>query len=199
MPYAANADLPPAVKNVLPAAAMTIYRKAFNNAVKKNPEDAARKIAWGAVKAAGYEKSGDSWVKKNYEGFEIKARVTKTHDDAMQAFGWAYVSETNGEKVADHSGEHVPIAELEKGAYLYNVASRDAGEMHVSKGCGTLIESMVFTKEKYEALGVEPEGKPMGWWIGFQVSDEEVWQKVKSGEYPMLSIAGKAIKKEVTA
>lgn len=38
---------------------------------------------------------------------------------------------------------------------------------------------------------------PVGWWIGFRVTDDDVWEKVKSGEYSMFSIGGTAIREEV--
>jgi cation transport regulator len=74
MPYRANKDLPPRVKNNLPQGAQTIYRKAFNNAFKqyKSPskrryggtqESAAHRVAWSAVKNV-YKKKGDKWAKK---------------------------------------------------------------------------------------------------------------------------------------
>ena len=53
---------------------------------------------------------------------------------------------------------------------------------------------MVFTRQKQEALGIDL-GK-VGWFVGFKVDDADVWAKIKSGERPMFSIAGKA-KREV--
>ena len=62
MPYNTNDDLPESVKNHLPEAAQTIYRKAFNAAYeeyqdpskRRSPEDsldkAAAQVAWHAVK-----------------------------------------------------------------------------------------------------------------------------------------------------
>ena len=69
--------------------------------------------------------------------------------------------------------------------------------MHEEKGKAVLVESVVFTKEKMEAIGI-PEGTlPVGWWIGFKVLDKDVWEKVKNGEYPMFSIEGTAKRIEV--
>ena len=63
MPYSSNRDLPANVRHVLPAAAQTIFRKAFNNAHEKYKDEViAFKVAWSAVKRK-YEKSGDKWVK----------------------------------------------------------------------------------------------------------------------------------------
>lgn len=66
MPYASNMDLPPAVRDHLPAHAQDIFRAAFNAAYaehKGDPrqEEASFRIAWAAVKKQ-YHKLGDVWV-----------------------------------------------------------------------------------------------------------------------------------------
>ena len=38
-----------------------------------------------------------------------------------------------------------------------------------------------------------PEGTvPVGWWIGFKITDDDAWNRVKSGHYKMFSIEGQA-------
>jgi cation transport regulator len=75
MPYRANADLPPRVRNVLPSHAQDIYRTAFNNAWKEyadaskrrsrsSQEETAHRVAWAAVKAK-YEKADGHWAQKD--------------------------------------------------------------------------------------------------------------------------------------
>lgn len=66
MPYATNADLPPAVRDHLPEHAQDIWRAAFNHAFAAHADDprqeeAAHRIAWGAVKRS-YVKQGERWV-----------------------------------------------------------------------------------------------------------------------------------------
>jgi len=62
--YNSNSELPPAVRNALPEAAQTIWRKAFNAALEQYGNDTtAAKVAWSAVKKAGYKKKGEKWVK----------------------------------------------------------------------------------------------------------------------------------------
>jgi cation transport regulator len=66
MPYGANADLPPPVRNHLPEHAQDIYREAFNHAYAAHAGEAGREqrahmIAWAAVKRS-YVKAGDMWV-----------------------------------------------------------------------------------------------------------------------------------------
>jgi len=65
VPYPRNADLPPAVRRVLPEHACSIYREAFNHAFaahagEADREERAHRIAWAAVKRS-YEKIGDLW------------------------------------------------------------------------------------------------------------------------------------------
>jgi cation transport regulator len=75
MPYSNNDSLPDGVKNALPSAAQTIFRRAFNATQSSHSdysEERLFRIAWGAVKNAGYKKSGDKWIK---ESFELIAKV----------------------------------------------------------------------------------------------------------------------------
>ena len=137
---------------------------------------------------------------KTVPGSVIKGRVaiTKSDDDKMLAFGWANVAvRSGGEVIEDWQKDIVEPEELENAAYNFVELYREGGEMHERGGAAVLIESVVFTKEKMKAIGI-PEGSlPVGWWIGFKVLDEEVWEKVKSGEYPMFSIEGTAERVEV--
>ncbi len=120
-------------------------------------------------------------------------QIKKADSEKRIAFGWAYESvQKDGRHVQDHSGDIVDISEIEDAAYNYVKLYRDGSEMHKRGGIGTVVESMVFTKEKMQALGI-PEGTmPQGWWIGIQVSDDTVWERVKSGVYKMFSIEGTA-------
>lgn len=124
--------------------------------------------------------------------------ITKSDDEKMLAFGWANVSiSTEGEVVEDLQDDIIEPEELETAAYRFVEFYREGGEMHEEKGKAVLVESVVFTKEKMEAIGI-PEGTlPVGWWIGFKVLDKDVWEKVKNGEYPMFSIEGTAKRIEV--
>lgn len=119
--------------------------------------------------------------------------IKKADDERHLAFGFAYVSQDeDGNQTEDHSGDQLEPEELESAAYQFVELYREGGEMHERGGCAVLVESMVFTKEKQQALGIPDGTLPVGWWIGFKVTDEDVWSKVKSGEYKMLSIEGTA-------
>lgn len=68
MPYHSNQDLPASVRKSLPPHAQDIYRAAFDHAFAAHTgdprqEEAARRIAWGAVKHS-YMKTEAGWVKR---------------------------------------------------------------------------------------------------------------------------------------
>lgn len=127
-----------------------------------------------------------------------KFKIAKSDDEKMLAFGWASVSmRVDGEVIEDWQKDIVEPEELENAAYDFVLLYREGGEMHERGGAAVLIESVVFTEEKMKAMGI-PEGTlPVGWWIGFKVLDEDVWEKVKDGTYPMFSIEGEAERVEV--
>lgn len=125
----------------------------------------------------------------------IKGRfkIMKSDDDKMLAFGWANVSmRVDGELIEDWQGDIIEPEELEAAAYEYVRLYGDGGEMHERGGVAVLIESVVFTEEKMQVMGIPAGTLPVGWWIGFKVTDKDVWEKVKNGTYPMFSIEGEA-------
>ena len=137
-------------------------------------------------------------IAKSNNAISGRFKITKSDDDKRLAFGWANVSiNVAGEQLIDYHEDMIDIDELEQAAYKFVEFYREGGEMHERGECAVLVESIVFTKEKQEALGI-PEGTvPEGWWIGFHVTDDDVWEKVKDGTYPMFSIEGTAIRETI--
>ena len=104
----------------------------------------------------------------------IKGRfkIRKSDDDKMLAFGWANVAVTSGgQQIEDYDEDMIDTEELEKAAYNFVEFYREGGEKHERGGCAVLVESMIFTKEKMDVLGVTEGTLPEGWWIGFKVTD----------------------------
>lgn len=77
--------------------------------------------------------------------------ILKRNDDQRLVFGWLYVSKTGDQSigdipantlVVDHSGETVPVAELEKASYGFALKHRAATEMHkrTCPSCGAVNE-----------------------------------------------------------
>ena len=131
---------------------------------------------------------------KNKANNELgRFEIAKTKDDKQLVFGWANVAlDADGNYPLDWDGDATGPEELEKAAYTFVLRYRETGTDHEGEAVGKLVESVIFTKEKQEAMGI-PEGVlPIGWWVGFYIEDKEVFEKVKKGEYQMFSVQGKA-------
>ena len=141
-------------------------------------------------------------IEKSNQDNVIKGRfkIMKSDDEKMLAFGWANVSmRVDGELIEDWQADIIEPEELENAAYEYVLLYREGGEMHERGGAAVLIESVVFTEEKMQAMGIPAGTLPVGWWIGFKVTDKDVWEKVKDGTYPMFSVEGTAERVPVEA
>jgi hypothetical protein len=127
-----------------------------------------------------------------------EARIAKIDPDQNLVFGWAYVSiDRDGEGIIDHSTEMVDPEDLELAAYVFNLTFRETGVMHEGEAVGYLVESFIVTPEKLQVMGLESNALPQGWWLGFYIPDDEIFAKVKQGEYSMFSIQGVATREEV--
>ena len=143
-------------------------------------------------------KSVESTCEKSKDMLKGRFQIMKSDDEKMLAFGWASVSmRVDGRLIEDWQKDIVEPEELENAAYEYVLLYREGGEMHERGGAAVLIESVVFTEEKMLAMGIPAGTLPIGWWIGFKVTDHDVWEKVKDGTYPMFSIEGEAERVEV--
>lgn len=131
--------------------------------------------------------------------FKSDLKIQEVDDDKRLCFGWAsIIIDKDGNQVVDHQQDLIEPDELENAAYRFVEHYREGGEMHERGGTAVLIESLLLTKEKAEVLGVPPGTLPeCGWWVGFKITDDEVWNKIKDGTYTMFSIEGKAIREEI--
>lgn len=129
----------------------------------------------------------------------LETAVLKYDDSKRQVFGWAKIAvRKNGRPQVDYQDDVVEVEELEDAVYKFALQYRDAGANH-EKGVytGKMIESFMVTKAKLAAMGL-PEGSlPEGWWVGFQIDDNDAWEKVKKGDYRMFSIEGRAVREEL--
>jgi hypothetical protein len=125
---------------------------------------------------------------------KIIGKVAKVDVERRQVFGWVWVSEIDGDVVVDSQGDIIDPDTLEKAVYGFVLNSRVGKEMHAGDVKSRLIESIVFTKEKQKALGIDL-GR-IGWWVGFQIDDADMWQKIKDGKYTDFSLSGTARREE---
>lgn len=118
--------------------------------------------------------------------------LAKSRDDLGLVSGWANVSvNRDGSIPMDWQDDIIPIKVLEKAAIDFMENCRDCGVNHEGHVVGTVVESIVFTKEKQAAMGI-PEGiVPEGWFITAKLKDKETFDLVKSKQLRMFSIQGK--------
>lgn len=167
----------------------------LTRATTMKPSD---KVVAGRGKKTG--KFPEKVVNKSAE-IDVKweGEISKVDSDKRQVFGWASIVEIGGEPVVDLQGDYIAIDEVEKSAYEYVHKSRKGGDMHLRDEFGEpkvgshMIESFVVTEDKKKALGL-PDSAPTGWWVGYQVNDDDLWQKVKSGERTGFSIHGRGVR-----
>lgn len=119
--------------------------------------------------------------------------VHKAREEEQLVSGWANVAlDKNGEAPIDWQDDVIAPETLEKAAINFMLDYRGSGEMHKGESKGTVVESIVLTKEKQAAIGIPEGAVPEGWFITVKVHDPEVFAKVKDGTYRMFSIQGTA-------
>lgn len=238
MPWSANSELPPAVRDNLPEEAQSIWRKVANNAISQyGDEGKAFATAWSALRRSGWDKDKNGkWhrvdkeqptssgvhvntpmgdanaeqhvkpqehmhinkIDSNGESKHYVFEIAKAIPEKRLAFGWVLISrDAQGREVFDLQNDGIDPDELEDLAYRYVRFYRDSGELHITKGAAVVVESVVTTMEKQEIWGIPRFIMPIGWWCGFYVKDDDVWEKVKNGTYKAFSIEGSALRKEV--
>lgn len=147
-----------------------------------------------------FDLEGATEVERTWAATTKSFEIEKADEERQIVFGWAYQSEDeSGERIVDHSGEFVKTDVLEDAAYVFNLDYREGDERHTETAKAQLIESFVVTPEKLEKMGLPDDALPRGWWVGFHVEDTELFGKIRDGEYPMMSIGGRAEKAEVDA
>lgn len=126
------------------------------------------------------------------DNFSLDVAITKTNDQGLVS-GWASVAvNADGTLPLDWQGDIIRPEELERAAINFMCEYRASGVEHQGPSVGTVVESIVLTTEKQAAIGI-PEGYvPQGWFITVKVHDPAVFERVKSGQYKMFSIQGKA-------
>lgn len=143
-----------------------------------------------ALKRNGYEwnETRSKYVKAESRPVVKMHKIQKTDEDKRLVFGFFNIVEEDGKPIVDQQGHVILEKDLEDAAYHYVKFYRGGDERHDSRTKAVLVESMMFTKEKQAALGIDLGF--VGWWGGFHVTDDKLWSRIKSGEYQSFSIGG---------
>lgn len=111
----------------------------------------------------------------------------------QRAYGYALVPDE-----PDSYGDVITAAEVEKAchSFMKNLAHGTAignggGKDHaVFGGVGYPIESVMDPDGSIAKAHGAKEGIAGGWWLGFQITDAEVWKSIEEGESTGFSIGG---------
>lgn len=123
----------------------------------------------------------------------LSGEITKTDPDKELMFGWGSVAvDKDGAPVVDSQDDVLAfdVNSLEDAVYAYVEKSGQGRDMHEAVGTGQLVESFMVTPEKLEKMGLAKDALPIGWWVGYKVTDPEAWKAVKAGERLGFSIKG---------
>lgn len=132
------------------------------------------------------------------EHVEASFEIAKTDASRQLVFGYASVAvRKDGEQIRDAHQDLIDPEDLEEAAYLHVAKFGETGEMHEGESKGVLVESVVFTPEKLEKMGLAPDALPLGWWVGYYLPDPDVFEKVRNGTYRMLSVQGRCVREEI--
>lgn len=127
----------------------------------------------------------------------IEGQILKADEEQRLVYGWASVVTEKGEPVIDRQGDIIEPETLVKAVNNFMEHIRVGKEMHKGDQIGAVIHSMPITKEIGESLGIQSDRE--GWVVAFKVYDDDVWDKVKSGELAAFSIGGRATKESYDA
>lgn len=191
-------DMPSILRAGLPPDAQEMVKGIVNSNVFNDSMDGPLAVskAQKCIESAGYVWNGTRWdalIKK----VKAEGLISKIAEDQRLVFGWATIIKTeDGKILVDRQNDFIDDEwEVEKSAYDYVLNSRDGGVLHMRTGVSTMVESMVFTNEKFEAMGIAKGLIPVGWWLGYRVSDDDVWEGVKKGDFPGFSVHGRGIRR----
>ena len=127
----------------------------------------------------------------------IEGQILKADEEQRLVYGWASVVTEKGEPVIDRQGDIIEPETLVKAVNNFMEHVRVGKEMHKGDQIGAVIHSMPITKEIGESLGIQSDRE--GWVVAFKVYNDDVWDKVKSGELAAFSIGGRATKESYDA
>lgn len=192
MPWSVD-DVDAHVKGLTPSQKSAWVKIANDTLDRTKDEGKAIRIANAAAQRVGKSITAEEAL--TLESFQV-GRVAKVDAAQGLVYGWASVVDEQGVPVTDLQGDQIEPPVLEGAMVDFMLHHRASGEMHEGDDVGTVIESVVFTPEKLEAMGFGSEiakSMPTGAWIGVKLDPASpTFAKVQSGELAMFSIQGTA-------
>lgn len=127
------------------------------------------------------------------QNFRVTIPIQKLDAKKRLVTGWAsIVTSKDGVPIIDHDDDVILVDDLEKAVHELGMdgGAGKVSDMHESDGKASIVESMVVSKEKREALGFGTG--PEGWIVTLKVHDDELMKQIESGEKAELSLKGRS-------
>jgi len=121
-------------------------------------------------------------------------KILKIDEEQRIIYGWASVTTYKGDLVVDLQGDVIKTETLHKAFNEFMKGVRVGKINHSGEQVGQIVHSFPMSKDICEALEIQSDKE--GVISGFYVTDDDLWEKVKSGEYAEFSIGGRAQKQE---
>ena len=126
-------------------------------------------------------------------------KIINADREAHIITAWAMISKnTAGETVVDKQGHSIEPEELRKTFHNFISDSRRAGDRHIEEKDAEVVSCLTFTKEIQKALGIPDGIVPVATLVEVRTRDEELFEKIASGQRRMMSIEGRAQRVERT-
>lgn len=125
--------------------------------------------------------------------FGITFQFEKSTATGRFVRGWASVVAQNGVAVTDAQGDVISIDEIRKAAHRFVTDARIAKAMHAGAKVGEVVESVIIDDEFAKAMGITDSRR--GWWIGMEIHNPDVQERVRKGELRAFSIGGSGRRK----
>ena len=122
-------------------------------------------------------------------------RIAKVDDAARIVYGYAIISEIDGEPYYDSQGDFIPEDVMYKAANDFMAGARNGKIMHQGDAVGQVIHSFPLTNDIAKAFGMD--AVKTGWIIGMHIGDVDLLEKFKSGELSGFSIGGRGHREAV--
>jgi cation transport regulator len=121
----------------------------------------------------------------------IQVEVAKVDDSLGMVFGWAIVSEINGEPYYDTQSHYIPSDVAMKSFAKYMQGERVAKAMHKGERIGSAVFGWPMTPDIMKAMGLQSD--KTGVMIAMKPDGAAILKNYQSGEWTGFSIGGRAV------
>ena len=134
-------------------------------------------------------------IADGFAGQRPRVGLIKSNAKKRLVYGWASVATKGGEVVEDQQGDVIDDIDNLREVVHDFMGSRVGKAMHEGAQVGTIVDSIVLDRDLQDALGIDLGME--GWFVGYKVTDDAVWDRVEKGELAAFSIGGEGVRTDI--